>query len=144
MNTVLAYYDDGGRLLAEKYDPLMWHLVDIGWNVKSDGNVDSPVGAYALVEIPSHDGERAEMEAAAAPTAEEKHLGELFWPEAGWYVVQKNTQGLVFVFEYISKDEAEKAYARCEVAYAAWEASEPKPEPQPVWRQAYSEAPEND
>ncbi len=94
-------------------------IITAGWNVKSDGDVQSPTGHFALVEIPLHAGELAEMLDACDLDPTQHAI-----PMEGWYVVRENNDGLVEYFGYPhsgpGKREAEAQYARHERDFSSW------------------------
>ena len=94
-------------------------IVSAGWNVKSGGEADAPTGHFAIVEIPIHDGERAEMRDAVFSDSPEE--GEAFDTiPAGWFMVIEDFQGNVGLVKLDHEAEANKLFQHYEKAYAEW------------------------
>lgn len=104
--------------LGAKYDNLFKAIITAGWNVKSDGAVDAPTGFFAVVEIPSHEGELEQMKDAVDPD------GDLTWGDdlqPGWYFTYEDDLGFIHVYKAASKHFAEVAYADAEKQYSEWQ-----------------------
>lgn len=94
-------------------------IVNAGWHVKSDGHVEFPVGYFSVVEIPAHEGERAEMRDAVF--SDDEVEAEAFDKvEAGWYFVTQHNDGNVYVTLCNGEDDADQRYANLESVYADW------------------------
>jgi hypothetical protein len=92
-------------------------IANAGWGVKSDGDVEAPVGYFTLVEIPSHDGERAEMrDAVFGENLDEEAIFDKV--EAGWYIVTQSSTGNIFVNPCKDEVEANKRYSNLEEGYS--------------------------
>lgn len=114
-------YMEQSKLLHNKYDALFKHIIGAEWCVKSDGNVESPSGYFALVEIPSHTGEFAEMlDAINTGLPESMQFPEEDWPEPGWYVTMETEAGTIWVASYPSKSIAEQTYQTLAKHYNEW------------------------
>jgi hypothetical protein len=109
--------DISNNLQPDKYDALFKEIVLAGWATRSDGNVDSPTGYFAVVEIPDHLHELAEMRDAVDPDSSLV----TDWPESGWYVTVENSDGLIWVFRAGSQLQADTAYDEQVLAYADWD-----------------------
>lgn len=105
------------RLLHEQYDGLFKTIVSSEWGERSSGNVESPSGYFALVEIPSSEGERHEM-------VEALEVGEFILPDPGWYLTIENNGGLIWVHQYQSHYSAQREYNKLERLYVAWDTDE--------------------
>ena len=115
LNNTEAPMRGGLSLLHEQYDNLFKAIISAGWNMKSDGDVESPSGFFALVEIPDHYGELAEMQDAVGDETVDDE-----WPDTGWYVSYENSDGLIFVLECASQHVAERTYDEFEEQYNTW------------------------
>lgn len=94
-------------------------IVNAGWHVKSDGHVEFPVGYFSVVEIPAHEGERAEMRDAVfgENLDEEKIFDKL---PSGWYFVTQHNDGNIYVTQCKDEADANQRYANLETVYAEW------------------------
>lgn len=98
-------------------------IVSAGWNVKSGGDVEANTGHFAIVEIPAHAGERAEMRDAVF--AEDEVEAEIFDSiPAGWFMVFEDSQGNVGLANADNKADAEQMFQSAEADYAEWAGSE--------------------
>lgn len=109
------------RLVASRYDNFFKQLITAGWNVSSDGDVESPWGFFALVEIPEHSGELAEMVAAVWLEASDEEFRQMAAElPAGWYTTCENSDGIISVYEMTNELIAKHVYSEREKAYADW------------------------
>lgn len=105
-------------LVDSRFDNLFRQIITAGWNVKSDGEVESPTGFFALVEIPTkYTGEYYEMLLAVEGEPLQLPWNEL---ESGWYVTVENSDGIIFVFKCPGKSFAENLYTATETQYNKW------------------------
>lgn len=80
----------------------------------SSGAFEAPTGRFAVVEIPEHPGERAEMREAVFDGTSETFDGM----ETGWFfVIQRSTSDLT----YDKCKNRDYAFARFSLARAAYE-----------------------
>lgn len=94
-------------------------IVTAGWNVKSGGDVESATGHFAIVEIPAHAGERAEMrDAVFSDNPDEKKVFDSI--PAGWFMVIEDSQGNVGLVKADDKSEADQMFENAEAEYAEW------------------------
>ena len=110
------------RLVAQRYDNLFKYIISSGWGVKSDGSVEAASHFFAMVEIPSHPGERKEMHDALFHDEQltgdyKQYFGEL---PPGWYFTVEDEFGLIWVYEMRDKADAEHAYEAHEKIYQMW------------------------
>ena len=114
--------DHANFLADSKYisnhDEIFKQIISAGWAVKSNGDVDSPSGYFAVVEIPGKTGELAEMRDAVEPHGDYRYLTN--WPDPGWYVTLENEYGQIFVYKAGSQITAMAEYSRLEVDYMLW------------------------
>jgi hypothetical protein len=107
-------------------DSVLDAMVMSEWSNRSDGDVDSPFGYFALVC-----NSRAEMFEVLAAFADETaamvEARETFDALQGNFVVVTDSQGFVHVAEYPTRNAAEDAFFVLARAYAEW-ASEADPE----------------
>ena len=104
-------------LLDSVYDPIFKAIISAGWNVSSDGDVESMTGHFSLTEIPSHSKELLDMQEAVDPS---RLYLESPWPTPGWYVTTENSDGQIFVYQFPNKVWAELAYKKLEEEYLDW------------------------
>ena len=103
------------KLLSLDYDPLFKAIVTGDWSIESDGDVESTTGAFALVEIPHHAGELAEMQDAFNDPDT-----DYTWPDPGWFVTTEDSNGQIWVYEFASEREATVAYRKLIDEYTEW------------------------
>lgn len=95
------------------------------------GTTEAPTGYFALVEVPSHPAERAQMfkdlEAIIQPDKIQRHA-----VEPGWYVVISTDQGYTYPVPYDSEGEARIAFDAMVDEYDLWDSEdEEDDEPHP-------------
>lgn len=91
-------------------------IVDALWGVMSSGAFEAPTGHFAVVEIPDHDGERAEMADAVFDGASETFESL----ETGWYfVIQRSPENLTYD-KCKNRDYALARFALARAAYEDW------------------------
>lgn len=94
-------------------------IVSAGWNVKSGGDVEANTGHFAIVEIPTQDGERAEMrDAVFSDNPDEEKVFDSI--PAGWFVVIEDSQGNIGLVKADDKAEADQIFGIYEADYAEW------------------------
>lgn len=94
-------------------------IVSADWGVKSDGDVESSVGYFAVVEVPAHDGERAEMrDAVFGENLDEEQVFDKL--PSGWYFVTQHSDGNVYVTQCTNEADANQRYANLEEVYSQW------------------------
>lgn len=109
----LGFLQDEATLYVGDFDYLFKELITAGWNVNSGGDVESPYGHFATVEIPLDNGELTEM-GDAMDWSEDQPV-----PHRGWYFCRENSDGIIFV--YHSTEAAVKAiFDDFEQRYADW------------------------
>lgn len=108
-------------LLDSKYDSLFKTIVTAQWNVKSDGNVESPSGFFALVEIPLSFSERFEMMRAVEDAIDAESAFLLGNMDGGWYLTQEDNNGIIYVYQMETELQAQRFYKDLERTYADWE-----------------------
>lgn len=105
--------------LSGRYDTLFKTIVGSGWAVASDGNVESPTGYFARVEIPSREGERDEM-LEAVIQFDDKDLRKKFRElEPGWYLTTEDSYGLIWVY-WSNEVHVTDAYGHLVEEYDDW------------------------
>lgn len=94
---------------------LMVAMICAGWARDSSGDVESPTGAFAIVEI---DG----TEKAHQYSTEDSELDELLYSEKakGFYFVREDSSGNVFVESDLTLGEAEQRFMETELDYVEW------------------------
>jgi hypothetical protein len=100
------------------------HLCDGDWVIRDDtGSTESPLGWVALVEVTDEDVSRwvnGEIDG-------DLHL-EIDNVEAGWYVVRRDDNGLVWAMTYgtgtLAEEGARADYAEAEAVSLAWDRAE--------------------
>ncbi len=105
-------------LMEAKYDNLFKSIITAGWNVTSDGHVESPQGFFAVVEIPANFAEFNDLVDAVDPDSEFESDD---WPEPGWYFTVENSDGLIRVYKSTQR-RASAAFQEALGSFAAWEA----------------------
>lgn len=99
------------NLIHHRYDNLFKEIITAGWNVSSDGNVESSWGFFAITEIPSHPGEFADMVTAVAPDTEVGEFRQMVRElPAGWYFTIENSDGLIWVYQCESELQAKHIF----------------------------------
>lgn len=101
--------------MKTQIESAMQALVTAGWANGSTGEVESPVGHVAIVDLTS---ERAMLAQVLAEAGEGETDLEVIRP--GWYVVVEDDQGNVTVTNPMSEAEAQAALRRAEAAYVEW------------------------
>lgn len=100
-------------LYIGEFDNFFKELITAGWNVSSDGDVESPFGHFATVEVPLDNGELNEMGDAMEWSSDQPI------PPRGWYFCRENSDGIIFV--YHSTEVAVKAiFEAYSKEYAKW------------------------
>lgn len=84
-------------------------LVTAGWANASDGDVESPTGHFALIDLTT------EREAMAELLDDDEIL-----PDPAWYVVIVDTIGNRYVESHRTEGDATIRYNDLERAYLAW------------------------
>jgi hypothetical protein len=94
-------------------------IVSAGWNVKSGGEVEAVTGHFAIVEIPAHAGERAEMrDAVFSDNPDEEKVFDSI--PAGWFMVIEDSQGNVGLVNADNEADAHQMFQNAEAEYAEW------------------------
>lgn len=107
-------------MVASEYDGLFKSIITAGWNTESDGNVESPYGFFALVELPAHEGEFTEL-AEAVFEDDTEAIEQLRNLPRGWYFTMENSDGLIWVYEMIGELSAKHIFANRQAAFhEAW------------------------
>jgi hypothetical protein len=104
-----------GRELDARYDNLFKTIVSSGWSEQSDGDVESPQGYFAVVEIPYSEAERQDMANACDLGWDHED-----WPDPGWYVTTETDRGLIWVYEFASSIGAHRRYDALVKDYGDW------------------------
>lgn len=98
---------------------VMRSIVNAGWHVKSDGHVEFPSGYFSVVEIPAHEGERAEMrDAVFGENLDEEQVFDKM--PSGWYFVTQHNDGSIYVTQCKDEADANQRYDNLETVYAEW------------------------
>lgn len=108
-------------LLESRYDKIVDGLVMADWSNASNGDVESPTGAYALIEINSRDDR--EFWSAVESVKQDLLLTESDHdtvPAPGWYISQRTSSGILYTFEFENETYAREVYSLLENEYAAW------------------------
>jgi hypothetical protein len=128
----LGFTQDDPRLtlLQGCYDKVSDALVTAGWGVKSGGEVDSPTGAYGVLEVPDHLPEYIEMLEIVAEEIRLTQPADLM-PSPGWYITQVDSNGVKYTFECNGKAEADIVFARLESYYLEWATAESEDDDEP-------------
>lgn len=93
-------------------------IVDAGWGVVSSGAFEAVTGRCTVVEIPAHDGERAEMREAVLESSDAGMFDTL---ESGWYFVSQFQHQPLTYEKCKNRDYAFARYALTRSAYEEWE-----------------------
>ena len=94
-------------------------IITAGWGVQSRGEVEAVTGHFSVVEIPAHDGERAEMREAVF--SDDPTEAEAFDKvETGWYFVVESSDGSINPDKCKNRDYAFARFALASSAYEAW------------------------
>lgn len=94
-------------------------IVDAEWGIMSSGAIDAPTGRFTVVEIPKHDGERAEMREAVFEDAADAGIFDGI--ESGWYFAVESDSD-TWTFERCkNRDYALARFALARAAYEDWE-----------------------
>ena len=97
------------------FDSFFKGLITAGWCVKSNGDVESASGYYALFEISETDATDPEFQS---------FLESMLWfgnlPPVGWYVSIEDDLGFIYVYPFTSQYAAETAYEELEQRYENW------------------------
>jgi hypothetical protein len=109
-------------LLSGQYDSTMRLLTTVDDTLDSNGNVEAPVGWFALVELPSELGEREALESWLRG-CDETH-GKIELPDGGWYLYTQDNQGLSMVYECEDYDHAALLYSLLSDRYTEYEVGE--------------------
>ena len=107
------------NLFQDRYDNLFKSIISAGWANKSDGNVEAPTGAFAVVEIPRPLGELAEMKAAV----EDPDLEKFDWPPPAFYFCSENSLGQIYVWQ-LPEAKAWAMFERYLDSFSEWGAGE--------------------
>lgn len=113
------------KLLHLKYDNFFKALVARDLVADATGNVESPSGYVALVNIPKDIYQFSEIVELISDLG---GLDELFdedghpskFPAAGWYVTLENSMGMIFVHEFQREADARAAYIADHETYLKW------------------------
>lgn len=91
-------------------------IVEALWGVMSSGATDAPTGHFAVVEIPEHAGERAEM-ADAVFDGDNATFDDL---ETGWYFVIQHSPDELTYDKCKNRDYALARFSLARAAYEDW------------------------
>jgi hypothetical protein len=90
-------------------------IINAGWDVKSDGQVEANTGYFAVVEIPTHEDDRTELRDAVFPDDDED--AELFDAlPAGWFFVVEDANGNVS-YSPERQEEADRLFDETQQKY---------------------------
>lgn len=106
----------------------MQAIISAGWNIQSDGEVDSPTGHFAIVERPAHPGELNDMLAAIEDQEDPDNIHIIHAFEelnAGFYEVIEDSNGLVHINGPVSREQANTWFHATESAYSQWNVEDP-------------------
>jgi hypothetical protein len=96
-------------------------IVGAKWGVVSSGLIDAPTGHFTVVEIPKHEGERAEMREAVF---ENEDAGTFDDIEAGWYFAIEFPPDTLTYEKCKNRDYAFARFSLARSAYEEWEDSQ--------------------
>lgn len=121
------------HLVASSYDNVAKAIISAGWATSSDGDVESPTGAFAYFDVPNPAPSDSSVPfrmtelgsmVDAIEMSEETWMTEML--PAGWYVAVENSDGIIHVWNvgmgldaragYIAKVWFERKVAD----YVAW------------------------
>lgn len=95
-------------------------IISAGWAVKSGGDVEASTGHYAVLEIPAHPGERAEMREAVF--GEDETEAAVFDSAAsGWFFVVEGSSGNISYAVCNGEPDAMSLFNEAEVHYVTEE-----------------------
>ena len=101
-------------------ESIMQALITAGWNNKSNGDVESPTGHYAVVEIPKDDNELADMVDAILDMATGAEIVALCTSGRGFYTVTENSYGHVFINGPYTEKQTTEWFESKDDAYGEW------------------------
>lgn len=102
-------------VVRSHYDPLFKAIITAGQARDTDGEVDSPTGHFALIEIPEYLHELAAMRDEVDPDSSLTND----WPESGWYFATENSDGVITVYKGKHHTVA-NAFAAARTDYGEW------------------------
>lgn len=102
----------------QDYTQFFKQTITAGWNVRGDGHVEAPTGYFALIEVPPHQGEFADLMDAVFDTEKPENID---LPPVGWYVTVENDQGILRWTRFPSKTQAKLQYERLVKEFIAWD-----------------------
>lgn len=122
----IAFAGFDGVLVNSAWDHCFKSIVTGEWGVKSDGDVEAPVGHFALVEIPLNLRERADM----VDACKNEYDDEDDWNtlEPGWYLCRQESSGLMYAFKVESQGAAEFGYTQMLAEYSRWATEDEVPD----------------
>jgi hypothetical protein len=91
-------------------------IVEAQWGVMSSGATDAPTGRFSVVEIPEHDGERAEMCDAVFDGDNEVFENM----DTGWYFVIQYSSNRLTYDKCKNRDYAFARFSLARSAYDVW------------------------
>lgn len=110
------------EVLTSTWDNLFKVIIGNGWAEVSDGDIDSPVGYFALVPIGATDLVDApgNLRAEFADDWPNVSLANEPRLRTGWYITMENTRGIIWVFRFRNEADARAEYLARELEYNTW------------------------
>lgn len=114
------------KLLAPQYDTFFKYASDLDIADEGDGNVEAPVGWFALIDMGTGIGGGG-FEAVTDAVKERSDgadWNDMNTPAPGFYVAQTGGSGIIWVYEFTSRADARSYYGELLDAFTAWDTME--------------------
>ena len=114
-----AYHSESSRqrVLASEYDPFFKVASGLDVADEADGNVESPSGWFALIDM-STPALRRDVVQAVDDLVPDYPFGDK--PDCGVYVTTTNNSGIIWVYEFDTRREAEDFYEPFVAVFNEW------------------------
>lgn len=107
------------KLLHPQYDTFFKYASDLDIADQADGNVEAPVGWYALIHMGNQNSYEGVIEAVKDRT-DGAGWDSNSLPNVGFYVTQLNNDGIVWAYEFEVLADAQTYYNELNDAFTAW------------------------
>lgn len=101
-------------------ESIMQAIITAGWNKISDGDVNAPIGHFAIVEIPQNNNELAEIVDAILDVTTGEEVVTLCTAPRGWYHVREDSDGIVYIDGPHTEITANRIYEAHQATYNEW------------------------
>lgn len=107
----------GARFLHSQYDPFFKVAAGLDIANEADGNVEAPCGWFALIDMRTDNSHEEVVKGVydlVPPVSDEET------PAPGFYVAQEDSNGLIFVYEFETREASVKYYHELMDSFNEW------------------------